>query len=54
MTIRGSWKKAGFSYHLRDGTFYLGVDEAKIRISPDFSEIWERDYSIEVLSAQKF
>jgi hypothetical protein len=29
MTIRGSWEKAGLSYHRRDGTMYLSVDEEK-------------------------
>jgi hypothetical protein len=31
MMIRASWEKAGFSYHQRDGTFYLAVDEGRIR-----------------------
>jgi hypothetical protein len=39
MMIRASWEKAGFSYHQRDGTFYLAVDEGRIRGAPDFREI---------------
>jgi hypothetical protein len=31
MMIKPSWEKAGFSYHQRDGTFYLAVDEGRIR-----------------------
>jgi hypothetical protein len=31
VTIRGSWNKAGYGHHRRDGTFYLAADEAKIR-----------------------
>jgi hypothetical protein len=27
MMIRASWEKAGFSYHQRDGTFYLAVEK---------------------------
>jgi hypothetical protein len=52
MMIRASWKKAGFSYHRREGIFYITLDERKIRGAPDFGEIWERNYPIESLSAQ--
>jgi hypothetical protein len=31
MMIRASWEKAGFSYYQRDETFYLAVDEGRIR-----------------------
>jgi hypothetical protein len=53
MMIRASWEKAGFSYHQRDGTFYLAVDEGRIRGELDFCEIWQRNYPIESLSAQR-
>jgi hypothetical protein len=53
MTIRAFWKKAGFRYHQRDGTFYLAVDEGKIRAALDFCEIWERNHLIKSLSAQR-
>jgi hypothetical protein len=53
MTIRGSWEKAGFIYQRRDETFYLAVNEGRIRTAPDFREIWERDYPIGSLSARR-
>jgi hypothetical protein len=53
MMIRASWEKASFSYHQRDGTFDLAVDEGRIWGAPDFCEIWERNYPIESLSAQR-
>jgi hypothetical protein len=53
MMIRASWEKAGFSYHQRDGTFDLAVDEGRIRGAPNFCEIWERSYPTKSLSAQK-
>jgi hypothetical protein len=31
MMVGSSWEKASFSYHQRDGTFYLAVDEGRIR-----------------------
>lgn len=43
-TIRGSWEKTGFGYVKRDQTFYLYVNEQKIRSSPDFAELWQLDY----------
>jgi hypothetical protein len=53
MMIPASWEKAGFSYHQRDGTFYLVADEGRIREAQEFCEIWERNYPIESLSAQR-
>jgi hypothetical protein len=53
MMIRVSWEKAGFSYYQRDGTFYLAADEGRIRGPPGFCEIWERNYSVESLSAER-
>lgn len=53
MTIRGSWEKAGFIYQKRDQTFYLVIDEGRIRTAPDFQEIWNRDYPIGSLSARR-
>jgi hypothetical protein len=53
MMIRASWEKPGLSYHQRDGTFYLAVDEGRIREAQDFCEIWESNYPIESLSAQR-
>jgi hypothetical protein len=38
-TVRGSWEKAGFGFEERDGTYYLWVDEAKIRRIREFSEV---------------
>jgi hypothetical protein len=36
MMIRASWEKSDFSYHQRDGTFYLAVDEGRIQGAPGF------------------
>jgi hypothetical protein len=53
MIIRASWEKAGFSYQERDGTVYFAVDEGRIWGALEFCEIWERNYPIESLSAQR-
>jgi hypothetical protein len=52
-TVQACWEKVGFTYQRRDGTFYLGVHEGKIRIASDFQEIWERDYPIGSRSARR-
>jgi hypothetical protein len=52
-TVRASWQKAGFGFVRRDGTYYLWVDEAKIRGSPEFSEIWNIDYPEEALPMRR-
>jgi hypothetical protein len=51
--IRGFGEKAGFIYQKRDQTFYLVIDEGRIRTAPDFQEIWNRDYPIGSLSAKR-
>jgi hypothetical protein len=50
-TVRGSWEKACFVFTQRSGTYYLWVDEAKIRKISEFSEVWEIDYREGRLSA---
>jgi hypothetical protein len=52
-TVRACWKKAGFTYQRRDGTFYLAMHQGKIRTAPDFQKIWKRDYLIGNLSARR-
>jgi hypothetical protein len=53
MTIRASWEKAGFRFRLAPGTYYLWIDEAKIRGTPEFSEVWAIDYPETALSARR-
>jgi hypothetical protein len=53
MMILASWERTSFSYHQRNGTFYLAVDERRIPRVPDFCEIWERSYPVGSLSAQR-
>jgi hypothetical protein len=43
-TVRASWEKADLVFTRRSGTYYLWVDQAKIRRIPEFSEVWEIDY----------
>jgi hypothetical protein len=42
-TMRMSWDRAGFDFERRDGTTYLAINEARIRESLGFREIWELD-----------
>jgi hypothetical protein len=53
LTIRSSWEKAGFGFHKRDGTWYLYVNEGKIRASPEFAEVWALDFPEESLSLRR-
>jgi hypothetical protein len=36
-----SWDRAGFDFETLNGITYLAINEAKIRQSPGFREIWE-------------
>jgi hypothetical protein len=40
-TVRVSWMRTGFQYEERADTRYLIVNEAAIRSSPGFQEIWQ-------------
>jgi hypothetical protein len=51
--IRASWLKIGFQYEERADTRYLVVDEAAIRSSPGFREIWEFDHVLDRISARR-
>jgi hypothetical protein len=42
MTIKVSWEKAGFVFVRRNDTYYLWVNEDKIRRSSEFQEVWQR------------
>jgi hypothetical protein len=39
-TIRGSWERVGFWFIKRNDTYYLWVNEDKIRGSREFQEVW--------------
>jgi hypothetical protein len=52
-TVRSSWEKAGFGFVKRDGTYYLWVDEGKIRRCPEFCEVWQIDYPEARLSQRR-
>jgi hypothetical protein len=45
--------KAGFESCKRDDAFYLLVNDAKIRDSREFSEIWRINFPIEALLARR-
>jgi hypothetical protein len=51
-TGRASWAKAGFEYCKRDDTYYLLVNDGKIRGMPEFFEVWRINFPIESLSAR--
>jgi hypothetical protein len=40
-TVTAYWAKAGFRSIRRNGAHYLSIDEAKIRSSPEFLEVWK-------------
>jgi hypothetical protein len=42
-TVRVSWEKGDFRSMRRDGTYYLWIDEAKMRGNPEFLDVWEID-----------
>jgi hypothetical protein len=52
-TVRNSWAKAGFEHCQRDGVSYLVINDGKIRDSPEFSEVWRKNFPIERLSARR-
>jgi hypothetical protein len=45
--------RTGFQYEERENTRYLTVNEAAIRPSPGFQEIWQFDYVLDRLSARR-
>jgi hypothetical protein len=51
--VRSSWEKAGFGFERRDGTMYLCFNEAKLRESPEFCELWGIDYPEGKLSTRR-
>jgi hypothetical protein len=52
--VRGSFKRAGFTYVKQPGgTYSLGLDEARIRTSPEFPEVWNIDFPFESLSGRR-
>jgi hypothetical protein len=52
-TVRASWMRTRFQYEERADTRYLTVNEAAIRSSPGFQEIWQFDYVLARLSARR-
>jgi hypothetical protein len=42
-SVRMSWDRTGFDFERRDDTTYLAINEAKMRQSPGFREIWDFD-----------
>jgi hypothetical protein len=45
--------RTGFQYEEKADTRYLTVNEATIRSSPGFQEIWQFDYVLDRLSARR-
>jgi hypothetical protein len=52
-TIRGSFCRAGFQYLYKTKPHRLEFDEAIVRENPGFKEIWERNYTVEVLRRRR-
>jgi hypothetical protein len=53
LTVRSSWEKTGFGFEQRDGTWYLYVNETKVRSFPKFAEVWALNNPEESLSVRK-
>jgi hypothetical protein len=53
LTLRSSWEKTCFGFEQRDGTWYIYVNETKIRTSPEFAEVWALNNPEESLSVRK-
>jgi hypothetical protein len=51
--VRVSWMRTGFQYEERAGIRYLTVNEAAIRSSSGFQEIWQFEYVLDRLSARR-
>jgi hypothetical protein len=51
--VRASWMRTGFQYEERADTRDVTVNEAVIRSSPGFQEIWQFDYVMDRLSARR-
>jgi hypothetical protein len=45
--------RTGFQYEEREDTRYLTVNEAAVRSSQGFQEIWQFDYVLDRLSARR-
>jgi hypothetical protein len=53
-TVRGSFIHAGFIYEANpDGGYTLGFNEAKVRDSSGFKEVWNIDFPIDKLSPRR-
>jgi hypothetical protein len=53
LAVRSSWEKTGFGFEQRDGTWYIYVNETKIRTSPEFAEVCALNNPEESLSVRK-
>jgi hypothetical protein len=52
-TIRGSFRRAGFKYIVTTKPYTLDFDESIVRENPGFKEIWDRNYSVEILRRRR-
>jgi hypothetical protein len=52
-TIRGSFRRAGFHYVVTTRPYALEFSEEKVRENPGFCEIWQKNYSVEVLQRRR-
>jgi hypothetical protein len=51
--IWGAFAAIGFSYDIAQNPYGLLFDEGKLRQSPGFVELWERDTPLESLSKRR-
>jgi hypothetical protein len=50
---RGSFPRAGFHYVVTTRPYVLEFSEEKVRENPGFCEIWQKNYSVEVLQRRR-
>jgi hypothetical protein len=53
VNIWGAFAAIGFSYDIAQNPYGLLFDEEKLRQSPGFVELWERDTPVESLSKRR-
>jgi hypothetical protein len=51
--VRGSFRRAGFRHNTKMTPYTLEFDEAVARRVPGFQEIWDKNYSIEMLQRRR-
>jgi hypothetical protein len=50
VNIWGAFAAIGFTYHIKQNSYGQLFDQEKLRQSPGFVELWERDLPLESVS----